>query len=113
MDKFTEAIRNYEYEGQKPIVEVALIDDGIDPEKTRFRVQEGRTFDENGDTGLDNYYVDPGYHGTIMGRLVSKMCPEVHLYAARLKKGPGSEISAVAAKEVSNLHQSKIYHASS
>jgi hypothetical protein len=110
MDKFTEAMRNYEYEGQNPIVKVALIDDGIDPEKTRFRVQEGRTFDENGDTGLDNYYVDPGHHGTIMGRLISKMCPKVHLYVARLKKGPGSEISAVAAKEVSN-HQSKIYDA--
>jgi hypothetical protein len=109
MDKFTEAIRNYEYEGQKPIVKVALIDDGIDPEKTMFRVQKGRTFYENGDTGLDNYYVDPGHHGTIMGRLISKICPEVHLYVARLKKGPGSEISAVVAKEVSSLHQSKIY----
>ncbi|KAJ0419144.1 hypothetical protein BJY00DRAFT_324506 [Aspergillus carlsbadensis] len=61
---------------KKPIVKVALIDDGIDPEKTRFRVQEGRTFDEDGDTGLDHYYVDPGRHGTIMGRLISKMCPD-------------------------------------
>ncbi|KAL4881677.1 hypothetical protein BJY04DRAFT_218119 [Aspergillus karnatakaensis] len=99
MDKFTEGMRNYDHDHARPIVKVALIDDGIDPEKTRFRVQEGRTFDENGDTGLDHYYVDPGRHGTIMGRLISKMCPDVHLYVARLKKAPGSEISAIAAKE--------------
>ncbi|KAL4960196.1 uncharacterized protein BDV14DRAFT_183134 [Aspergillus stella-maris] len=102
MDKFTEGMRNYEHDDPRPTVRVALIDDGIDPEKTRFRVQEGRTFDENGDTGLDNYYVDPGHHGTIMGRLISKMCPDVHLYVARLKKAPGSEISPVAAKEAVN-----------
>lgn len=105
MKKFAEAMRNYEYydENQKPTVKVALIDDGIDPEKTRFRVKEGRTFDENGDTGLDNYYVDPGRHGTIMGRFITQMCPDVQLYVARLQRSPGSEIPAKAAKEVGML----------
>ncbi|KAJ5692998.1 hypothetical protein N7462_002421 [Penicillium macrosclerotiorum] len=99
MSKFCEGMRNYDAP-RNPIVRVALIDDGIDPEKTNFRVHEGRTFDEMGDTGLDNYYVDPGQHGTIMGRLISKMCPNVHLYVARLKRAPGSDIPPTAAKAV-------------
>ena len=100
MEKFANEVRNFNHEN---VVKVALIDDGIDPEKTTFKVTEGRTFNEDGDTGLDNYYVDPGRHGTIMGRLITKICPNVHLYVARLKRAPGSDIPAKAATEVSRM----------
>lgn len=106
MNGFTVGMRNYKYTDELPCVKVALIDDGIDPEKTRFKVHEGRTFDETGDTGLDNYYVDHGRHGTVMGRLISMMCPNVQLYVARIKRAPNSDIPAVAAKEVRTItHQ--------
>lgn len=93
-------MRNYGGTGQIPSVKVALIDDGIIPEKTTFRVYKGGTFDEMGGNGVGDYFVDAGPHGTVMGRLITMMCPNVHLYVARIKRGSSSDIPATAVKEV-------------
>ncbi|KAJ6028111.1 hypothetical protein N7540_003687 [Penicillium herquei] len=99
MGKFTQEIQNFEAfpAAKMPIIKVALLDDGINLQKANFNVRVGRTFNEMGDTGLDHYYVDPGQHGTIMGRLITDMCCNMHLYVARIERSPASGIPHKAA----------------
>ncbi|KAJ5716939.1 hypothetical protein N7488_002585 [Penicillium malachiteum] len=112
MGNFTREIQNFEDfpAGKKPIIKVALLDDGINLQKANFDVRLGRTFSETGDTGLDHYYVDPGQHGTVMGRPITNMCCNMHLYVARIERSSASVIPQRAAAAEENALIQDGYH---
>ncbi|KAK5989096.1 Subtilisin DY-like protein [Cladobotryum mycophilum] len=108
MERFVQGLRNLvdEYDEQSVVsklkVKVALIDDGIDPVKMRFKVADGRSFSEDEHASHDNYYVEAGPHGTVMASLINKMCPMVELYVAKIVPGNSGVIPPTAAAQAVN-----------
>jgi hypothetical protein len=92
MDKFAGFITNVPPSIDRGLreVRVALIDDGIDKLQGRFgdSIIDGVSFY----TSLERFDTKPYYfsssgHGTLMARLIRRVCPKVHLYVARLDEG--------------------------
>ena len=81
-------------EDQKPKVlediKVAVIDDGIDGFENELSgsIAHGVSFCRSSDSEnlIRTYYVSSGGHGTMMARLIRRMCPTVKLYVARLEE---------------------------
>lgn len=76
-----------------PPVEVALIDDGVDimhPDlnDTRDRTFLGQSFDlHNGGSTprVPPYWSSPSGHGTLMARLIHKICPSAIIHVIKLQ----------------------------
>jgi hypothetical protein len=73
-------------------IRVAIIDDGIDgfdPTISK-KIERGVSFCRPLAPGsadlVRSYYVSSGGHGTMMAKLVSRMCPPARLYIARLQE---------------------------
>lgn len=93
MQERAEADRMRVSEAEKPKliedIRVALIDDGIDGFESKLsqNIAHGVSFCRPSDTEdlMRTYYVSSGGHGTMMARLIRRMCPRVKLYVARLE----------------------------
>ncbi|KAF9772122.1 hypothetical protein IL306_010180 [Fusarium sp. DS 682] len=74
-------------------VEVALIDDGVnimhpDLNDTRGRTFLGKSFDhhnEGSTTRVPPYWSSPSGHGTLMARLIHKICPSAIIHVIKLQ----------------------------
>jgi subtilisin family serine protease len=93
-------------------VRVAVIDDGIDGFENDLSgsIAHGVSFCRSSDSEnlIRTYYVSSGGHGTMMARLIRRMCPRVKLYVARLEEYRSSSggkrfITARSAKDVSHF----------
>lgn len=90
-------------------IKVAVIDDGIDGFQADLieNIASGISYCKSSDAGnlLRAYYVPSGSHGTMMARLICRVCPKVKLYIARLDehKAPNEKrlITAQSAEKVS------------
>lgn len=91
-------------------IRVAIIDDGIDgfdPSVSK-KIEKGVSFCRPLAPGsadlVRSYYVSSGGHGTMMAKLVSRICPPARLYIARLQEYTASNgkryISPESATEV-------------
>ena len=83
------------FNGVKPEVRVAIIDDGIDDRLAIFRgrIARGKSFlrrPDRSDRPID-YYVRPGGHGTHMAKLVCQIFPYAMLYIIRLDEYIGEK----------------------
>ncbi|KAI0969672.1 hypothetical protein F4678DRAFT_473528 [Xylaria arbuscula] len=89
-------------------VKVAIIDDGVDASLLSLdgKIAIGKSFCPyvNSTDLLSPYYVPSGNHGTCMATLISKICPEVSLYVARLdeRQAPGSSHRQITAKSAAD-----------
>jgi hypothetical protein len=81
-------------ERTKPLeyIKVALIDDGVDGFDSTISksIANGVSYchdslDDSSDL-VKSYYVSQGGHGTMMARLILRMCPKAKLYVARLQE---------------------------
>ncbi len=89
-----EAEKHGASEDEKPAelqhIKVAVIDDGIDGFETSLSgsIEHGVSFCPSSDSEnfIRTYYVSSGGHGTMMARLIRRMCPKVKLYVARLEE---------------------------
>ncbi|KAH0537653.1 hypothetical protein FGG08_005566 [Glutinoglossum americanum] len=77
-------------------VKVAVIDDGINSRKLPFKVSDGKSFCESSED-CDDYFVNPGPHGTTMANLIHDICPGVKLYIARIIPSDYSKVPPAAA----------------
>jgi hypothetical protein len=90
-------------------IRVAVIDDGIDGFQDDLidNIASGVSFCHSSDSGnlMRAYYVPSGGHGTMMARLICRLCPKAKLYVARLEEHRSSngkrQITARSAAEVS------------
>lgn len=99
--------------GVRP-VRIAIVDDGIDHTLDIFRgrIGKGESFQqvaENIHGRWGAFYVPSGTHGTLMAKLICKICPNVELYIAQLEVLPGGRRSfnAESAAEVRILGHSR------
>ncbi|KAJ3580497.1 hypothetical protein NPX13_g50 [Xylaria arbuscula] len=89
-------------------VKVAIIDDGVDASLLSLdgKIAIGKSFCPyiNSTDLMSPYYVPSGNHGTCMASLISKICPEVSLYVARLdeRQAPGSSHRQITAKSAAD-----------
>lgn len=89
-------------------IKVALIDDGIDGFESILskNIAHGVSFCRPSDSEdlMRTYYVSSGGHGTMMARLIRRMCPKVKFYVARLEEYKSSSgkrfITARSARQV-------------
>lgn len=100
LDKFTGIIRNYPTEDEDPEglytlrgdreVRVAIIDDGYDGIDPDLSVAGGKSFYvQHPEKRIYPYYCSSAGHGTLMAKLVKRVCPLAKLYVARLDQGEG------------------------
>lgn len=74
-------------------VTIALIDDGVDNTNPELEdvVKDGRTF---ADRKIDRLWIPPPYwesttgHGTLMARLIRRVCPSAHIYSIKVGTTP-------------------------
>jgi hypothetical protein len=107
---FATFLRNIN-EGNKHIVKIAVIDDGVDAslDSLTGKIAAGKSFCPypNSTDLMSAYFAPTGKHGTCMASLISQLCPNVRLYVARLEEhrkldGDGRrQITAKSAAEVS------------
>ncbi|KAI1878942.1 hypothetical protein JX265_003119 [Neoarthrinium moseri] len=89
-------------------VKVAIIDDGVDASLLSLdgKIAIGKSFCPyaNSRELMSPYYVPSGNHGTCMATLISKICPEVSLYVARLdeRQTPGTSYRQITAKSAAD-----------
>ncbi|KAF4467266.1 Peptidase S8 S53 subtilisin kexin sedolisin [Fusarium albosuccineum] len=92
-------------------VKIAIIDDGIDHTLDIFqgRIKMGESFHQVAEKIYGRWgalYVPSGTHGTLMAKLICKICPKVDLYIAQLEvyRGHGGRrsFSAESAAEAIN-----------
>ncbi|KAI0436566.1 hypothetical protein F4803DRAFT_541811 [Xylaria telfairii] len=89
-------------------VKVAIIDDGVDASLLSLdgKIAIGKSFCPyiNSTDLMSPYYVPSGNHGTCMATLISKICPEVSLYVARLdeRQALGSSHRQITAKSAAD-----------
>ncbi|KAE8447278.1 hypothetical protein EG329_010972 [Mollisiaceae sp. DMI_Dod_QoI] len=69
-------------------IKVAIIDDGVDgfDPTVSQSIANGVSFCRDSSDLVRSYYVSSGGHGTMMARLVLRMCPTAKLYVARLQE---------------------------
>jgi hypothetical protein len=90
-------------------VKVAIIDDGVDASLLSLdgKIAIGKSFCPyvNSTDLMSPYYVPSGNHGTCMATLISKICPQVSLYVARLdeRQAPGSSHRQITAKSAADV----------
>ena len=69
-------------------IKIAIIDDGVDANLVSLdgKIAIGKSFCPyaNSSELIGPYYVPTGNHGTCMASIISRICPEVSLYVARL-----------------------------
>ena len=90
MEDFTQDIASLDLkDDEKPVIKVALLDDGVDHKREDIEVVKGETFceipgEKNSRTRFRDYWVNPGKHGTVMASFIRQICPVVELHVARL-----------------------------
>uniref|UniRef100_A0A093UM10 Subtilisin NAT n=2 Tax=Talaromyces marneffei PM1 TaxID=1077442 RepID=A0A093UM10_TALMA len=89
MEHFSNFLQRIKPTNAAPI-KIAIIDDGIDatiPDIQR-RIAVGKTFSPypNSTEFMNAYFVPRGLHGTLMARLICKICPKPKLFVARLEE---------------------------
>lgn len=69
-------------------IKVAIIDDGVDgfDPTVSQSIANGVSFCRGSSDLVQSYYVSSGGHGTMMARLILRMCPTAKLYVARLQE---------------------------
>ena len=89
-------------------IRVAVIDDGVNGFENDLSdsIVTGISYSRTSDTDnlIRSYYVSSGGHGTMMAKLIRRMCPSVKLYIARLEEYKSSNkrfITARSARDVS------------
>lgn len=72
--------------GLEKDVVVALIDDGVDScdDDLAGRILPGKTFDYQDDS-MGPHFVSARGHGTVMARMITRVCPMAKIYPIRLK----------------------------
>jgi hypothetical protein len=102
MDKFADTIQNVWASVLRPEsvreslpaalqepVEIALIDDGVDNSHTSLlkKISGGKSHDfgYEKDGQIRPYWVSGGGHGTVMARMISRVCPIAKLYVIRVE----------------------------
>jgi hypothetical protein len=66
-----------------PEVKVAILDDGINPEKVRYRVAGGMSFPVYNEN-MGDFFAGGGRQGNLVANLISSLWPKAHLYIARI-----------------------------
>jgi hypothetical protein len=80
-------------------IKVALIDDGVSLKDLDYKglVQDGWPLDiPDEDRIVTTYYESTEGHGTVMANLIHFVCPEAHLYVAKLERSPPKVYKCVA-----------------
>lgn len=85
-------------------IKVAIIDDGVDPDKDNIgeNIADGETFYDN-KGHWPGYYQSSYGHGHYMAGLIQQLCPKVRLYIAKLNElwsDGKSQITAESAAKV-------------
>jgi hypothetical protein len=93
-----------------PPVKIAIIDDGVDASLASLngKIAGGKSFcrHPNSDDLMSAYFAPSGMHGTWMATMITRLCPHVSLYIARLEEYPSiqgdgrRQITAESAAEV-------------
>lgn len=108
LSDFAKLLRTAPNAKKRP-VKVAIIDDGVDASLLSLdgKISIGKSFCPYATSTdlLSPYYVPSGNHGTCMATLISKICPEVKLYVARLdeRQVPGSSHRQITAKSAADV----------
>ncbi|KAI9771958.1 MAG: hypothetical protein M1839_002591 [Geoglossum umbratile] len=106
MDKFAKFVVNLPPEVvPRRDVKVAVIDDGIDKLQGGFgdSISDGVSFyTPPGTFDTKPYYFSSSGHGTLMAKLIRRICPKAQLYIARLEEGQttGQPTAESAAKAI-------------
>lgn len=84
-------VQNYEKREMPERVRVAVIDDGIDGSLEYFynrdNIADGETFLQgqgSGNRRPGSFYATSGGHGTLMAKLICRLCPQASLYVAKI-----------------------------
>lgn len=95
-------------------IRVAVIDDGINgfEDDLSESIAHGVSYSGTSDADklIRSYYLSSGGHGTMMARLIRRICPGVKLYVARLEEYRSSNkrfITARSATKVSGFQPSQ------
>jgi hypothetical protein len=77
-------------------IKVAVIDEGIDPrqEDLTGKIMAGVSFCQHPKfpSRISAYFVPAGHHGTMIARLICRLCPNVKLYIARIQELNGKRL---------------------
>lgn len=126
-DKFVDKIQNFwpwalnqtfhEQDDLRKPVKVALIDDGVTLPDQRLcdKILGGKSFDYGNQNGgrMKPYWVSEGKHGTVMARMISRVCPMAKIYVIKLEthydfKNQKVRIAPRSAAEVSHISLQKL-----
>ena len=107
MDKFAKFIVNIPPDvTPRRDVKVAVIDDGIDKLQGGFgdSISDGVSFyTPPGTFDTKPYYFSSSGHGTLMAKLIRRICPKAQLFIARLEEGQTTgQPTAESATKVTN-----------
>ena len=95
-------------------VKIAIIDDGVDASMMSLdgKIATGKSFSPyaNSTDLISPYFVSSSNHGTCMAMLITRLCPMVQLYVARLDQRRSSGTNSLhmtpkSAAEVSSSQQ--------
>lgn len=112
MSSFASLLRKAEAYDDIQAVKIAIIDDGVDGSLSSLEntIAIGKSFCPyaNSTELMSPYYVPSGNHGTCMATLISKICPKVKLYVARLdeRQPPGSSHRQITARSAADVSRS-------